>query len=176
MQRKSALDHSLRVEIVNNLPRLRRYCRLLKRSADDGDDLCQATVERALTRTDQFIQGTRLDSWMYRIAQNLHIDELRRNKVRGFAVDFDSVYDVAGEDGVAVVEGRSELAKVAKSVAALPDDQRALIGIVILDGKSYKEAAEILAIPIGTVMSRIARARATLDRSLNLTLPRKEMQ
>jgi RNA polymerase sigma-70 factor, ECF subfamily len=167
MQSKTAPADALREEIVANLPRLRRYCRLLAGSADDGDDLCQATVERALLHGAQFKQGTRLDSWMYRIAQNLNIDQMRRNKVRGPIVDMETAFGVVGEDGVAVVEGRSELARVAKGVATLPAEQRALIGIVILDGKSYKEASEILSIPIGTVMSRIARARAALDQALN---------
>jgi RNA polymerase sigma-70 factor (ECF subfamily) len=157
----------LRKAIVAHLPRLRRFCMALARNADAGDDLCQATVERALARAAQFIPGTRLDSWMYRIAQNIQIDQGRRLRTRGTEIAIDDAFDLSGDDGVAIVEGRSSLARARSAMAALPDDQRALIALVVLDGKSYREAADILEIPIGTVMSRIARARRSIDLFVN---------
>ncbi len=156
-------DEGLRTQIVALLPRLRRFCAALTRNGDAGDDLCQATIERALSRSDQFEPGTRLDSWMYRIARNLQIDAVRRRHTRGVEIDIDDAFDVAGDDGVAVVEGRSDLARAEAAMAALPDEQRALIALVVLDGQSYRDAAEMLDIPIGTVMSRIARARRSID-------------
>jgi RNA polymerase sigma-70 factor, ECF subfamily len=131
--------------------------------ADAGDDLVQATVERALLRSDQWQQGTRLDSWMFRIAQNIRIDQARATKVRGVQIDVDELVSLQGADGRVIVETRSDLAAAQSAMVALPDDQRALMALVVLDGQSYKEAAEILDIPIGTVMSRIARARRAID-------------
>lgn len=157
------LPVDLRREIVTILPRLRRFCLALSRNQDAADDLCQATIERALSRADQFITGTRLDSWMYRIAQNLHIDQSRRNRTRGVQVDVDYAVGLTGDDGRQVVEGRSDLARAKAAMAQLPEDQRTLLALVVLDGMSYREAADVLAIPIGTVMSRIARARRAID-------------
>lgn len=139
----------------------------LANGMDAGDDLCQATVERALSREDQFIPGTRLDSWMYRIAKNIHIDQIRRLKTRGVEIDVDDAFTISGDDGVQIVEGRSDLAKAQAAMAALPDDQRILLALVVLDGKSYREASDILEIPMGTVMSRIARARRSIDIFVN---------
>jgi RNA polymerase sigma-70 factor, ECF subfamily len=153
----------VRDQLITLLPRLRRFCMAIAKSADAGDDLLQATVERALTRFDQYQEGTRLDSWLFRIAQNIHIDVLRSKARRGIAVDIDDVPNIAGDDGVQIVEGRSDLAKARDAMAALPDDQRALMALIVIDGQSYKQAAEILDIPIGTVMSRLARARRAID-------------
>jgi RNA polymerase sigma-70 factor, ECF subfamily len=155
-------DADFRARIVVLLPRLRRFCAALTRNGDAGDDLCQATVERALTRAEMFEAGTRLDSWMYRIARNLQIDMARRTQTRGFEVDVEDAFDIVGVDGVATVEGRSEMARAEAAMARLPDDQRVLLALVVIDGQSYKEAADFLEIPIGTVMSRIARARRAI--------------
>lgn len=157
----------LRDEIVALLPRLRRFCLALAGSPDRGDDLCQATVERALSRSGQFIAGTRLDSWMFRIARNLLIDEARRVKTRGSEIDIDDAFDMGGEDGVQIVEGRSDLDRARQAMARLPEEQRSLLSLVVLEGFSYKEAAETLDIPIGTVMSRLARARRAIDLHVN---------
>lgn len=153
----------LRTEIIAILPRLRRFCMAIARGSDAGDDLCQATIERALSRADQFEHGSRLDSWMYRIAQNIMIDQVRRKKTRGIEIEVDDGFALVGDDGVQIVEGRSDLARARAAMAALPTDQRTLMAIVVLDGKSYKEAADILGIPMGTVMSRLARARRSID-------------
>lgn len=157
----------VRPRIVAFLPRLRRFCAVLARNEDRGDDLMQATVEKALARIDQWQPGSSLESWMFRIAQNIHIDEARTQARRGASVDIDEAISLAGEDGRAVLEGRSDLDKARQAMAALPEEQRALMALVVLDGRSYKEAAEILNIPIGTVMSRISRARHSIDRALH---------
>jgi RNA polymerase sigma-70 factor (ECF subfamily) len=168
MNRGSPLSaKGLRQDVIAILPRLRRFCMALAKGMDAGDDLCQATVERALSREDQFIPGTRLDSWMYRIAQNIHIDQMRRLKTRGVEIDVDDAFMMSGDDGVQIVEGRSDLVKARAAMAALPDEQRILLALVVLDGKSYREASEILEIPMGTVMSRIARARRSIDIFVN---------
>ena len=104
---------------------------------------------------------------MYRIAQNILIDRARRKKTRGHEIEIDDALALVGDDGVQIVEGRSDLAHARAAMAALPDDQRTLMAIVVLDGKSYREAADILGIPMGTVMSRIARARRSIDAFVN---------
>jgi RNA polymerase sigma-70 factor, ECF subfamily len=152
----------VRQEIVALVPRLRRFCLALTRSADAGDDLAQSTIERALSRIDQWQQGTRLDSWMFRIAQNIFIDEMRASKRRGTQVDVEALEAVAGDDGRRITEARSDMERARQAIAALPDDQRVLVALVIIDGQSYKEAAAILDIPIGTVMSRVSRARQSI--------------
>jgi RNA polymerase sigma-70 factor, ECF subfamily len=167
-RREDALP-DLNDQIVALLPRLRRFCVVMARSDDGGNDLCQATVERALARRHLFDPLTRLDSWMYRIAQNLHIDRARRLKTRGQEIDVDEIGSIKGDDGVHIVEQRSALERARAAIARLPDDQRALMALVVFDGKSYGEAAAILDIPIGTVMSRLARARRAIDAYVNGT-------
>jgi RNA polymerase sigma-70 factor (ECF subfamily) len=148
--------------MVELIPRLRRFALMLARDLDQADDLVQETCMRALSSADQWQPGTRLDSWMYRIAQNLWLDRVRARKVRGVSVDIEAVGDIAGSDGRSVTEARLTLDKVARSIAKLPPDQQLIVTLVSIDGLSYKEAAEALDVPIGTVMSRLARARRAL--------------
>lgn len=117
---------------------------------------------RALSRVEQWQPGTRLDSWMYRIAQNLWLDRARARKVRGEQVNVEAAEALTGADGRSVVESRLTLEAVSAALGYLPDEQRVLIALVCIDGLSYKEAADITQTPIGTVMSRLARARAAL--------------
>jgi RNA polymerase sigma-70 factor, ECF subfamily len=152
----------VRRQIVELLPRLRRFSYALTGSADRGDDLVQETCVRALSKLDQWQKDTRLDSWLYRIAQNIWFDRIRALKVRGDTVEIDSLHDLAGEDGRTVTESRLTLNVVSAAIDQLPPDQKILIVLVCVDGLSYKDAAETLEIPIGTVMSRLARARRTL--------------
>lgn len=126
----------------------------------------QATVERALTRQDRFDPATRIESWMFRIAQNLHIDRVRASRRRGTSVEIEEAMDLTGDDGHTVVEGRSDLSRVHAVLAELSEDQRATFLLVVVEEMSYAEAAETLGVPIGTVMSRIARARARINASL----------
>ena len=149
-------------ELVELLPRLRRFARGLARHASDADDLCQAAIERALKSRDQWQQGTRLDSWMYRITRNLWIDERRAADRRGVQTPIDeAVVQVAG-DGVAEVEAGALRGNVDGAMARLPDEQREVVILVLVEGYAYREAAEILEVPIGTVTSRLARGREAL--------------
>lgn len=154
-------------QLIAELPRLRRFCAGLAGSADGGDDLLQATVERALAHAYQWQDGTRLDSWLFRIARNLAIDMARSRKVRGTVVDLDAIADLRGEDGQQIVEGRSELAAVGQAFDGLSPEHKAVMALVVIDGRSYREAAEVLDIPIGSVMSRLARARAAICAKLH---------
>lgn len=156
----------MRVAIIAALPRLRRFCHAMAGNPADGDDLMQSTIEKALAHSDQFRKGTRVDSWMYRIAQNLHIDRTRTSRRRGTVVPVEDAYDLIGDDGRVTVESRSELAAAQRALSAVPDEQRAAFVLVVVEGLSYKEAAETLEVPIGTIMSRIARARGRIERAL----------
>lgn len=149
--------------IIALLPRLRRFALTLTRRPDDSDDLVQLSVERALSRLHHWHEGTRLDSWMFKIMQNLWIDELRARRSRGQA-DPDVDLDVlGGSDGRETMDARLMLQDTLAAVMALPEDQRTVMLLVVVEGHSYKEAAEVLGVPIGTVMSRISRARAALE-------------
>lgn len=149
-------------ELVELLPRLRRFARGLTRHRSDADDLCQAAIERALKSRDQWQQGTRLDSWMYRITRNLWIDERRAAGRRGVHTPIDdAVTQVAGE-GVAEVEAGALRSDVDGAMARLPGEQREVVMLILVEGYAYREAAEILDVPVGTVTSRLARGREAL--------------
>jgi RNA polymerase sigma-70 factor (ECF subfamily) len=153
---------------------LRRFAYGLTGSLDDGDDLTQAACEKALRSLEQFTPGTRLDSWMYRIAQNLWIDRRRSQQAqREQSVEPADLEGLATADAAQEMDRRLDLADVRREVALLPEDQRAVLLLVSVEGCGYRQAAEILEIPIGTVMSRLARARLALGRALMGT--RKEL-
>ena len=152
----------LQRQIVDLLPRLRRLARVLARNPVDADDLVQATVERALVHQDQWRPGTRLDSWMFRIMKNAWIDESRSRTRRGRVFAPEEQGDNIGMDGVALVEARLAAADVEKAMARLPDEQRLAVALVLVDGLSYKEAAEVLEVPQGTLTSRLVRGRMAL--------------
>lgn len=149
-------------QIVALLPRLRRFAQALTGDRERGDDLVQETCLRALSRLEQWEEGTRLDSWMYRIAQNIWFDNIRALKVRGEVIDIDLAHDLVGEDGRNTTGNRLALNEVMEAIGRLPPDQKVVIALVCIDGLSYKQAAEILEIPMGTVMSRLARARSAI--------------
>ena len=152
----------VRAEMIALLPRLRRFARALAGSAADADDLVQDTVERALTRLNLWIPGTRLDSWMFRIAQNLWIDRTRSRRSRGTTVDIDTMGESLATDGAREIEARLTLQSAARALMELPEEQRSVVALVLIDGMSYRQAADVLEVPIGTVTSRLARARGTL--------------
>ena len=143
------------------LPRLRRFALVLTGRAVEADDLVQDTVERALRNIDRWTPGTRMDSWMFRIAQNHWIDTLRARRVRGLPVPIEEAESLS-VDGARAVEASITLSQTRTALAELPEEQRAAVALVLIDGLSYREAAEILGVPIGTVTSRLSRAREAL--------------
>ncbi|MCP1335484.1 RNA polymerase sigma factor [Futiania mangrovi] len=157
------METDIRHEIAALTPRLRRFAYALAGSIDEGDDLVQSACVKALSGLDRFRPGTRLDSWMYRIVQTLWIDRARMARRRATAPDPDAVA-AASDDGLAArrPDDRLTLARVRQAVQDLPEEQRAVLVLVAIEGLSYRQAAETLDIPIGTVMSRLARARARL--------------
>ena len=159
---------ALRLELVALLPRLRRFARTVTRHREDADDLVQLAVERALLRLDQWRPGTRLDSWMFTIMKNAWVDEVR-SRVRRDAI---FLPEEAGENvGQALgdwpVDRQHQRLDVHKAMAQLNEDQRLAVGLVLVEGLPYKEAAEVLDVPIGTLTSRLARARDSLQSMLS---------
>jgi RNA polymerase sigma-70 factor (ECF subfamily) len=153
-------------QLIAVLPRLRRFAAGLTRSASEADDLVQAACERALAREHQFQEGTRFDSWMFRIVQTIWIDQLRARDIR--KEDGDIAEERLGSDEpVRRVEARLALAEVRRAVSLLPPDQRSTLMLVTVEGLSYKQAAEVAGVPIGTIMSRLARARIALQQLLD---------
>lgn len=157
------MSQDIKAEMVALVPRLRRFAHALCGSREEGDDLVQTACVKALSRLGQFEPGTRLDSWMFRIVQTTYLDEVRSARHRRMRHDPDAI-ERQSDAGAAAgrAEHRLLLARVRDEVAALPPDQRAVIALVAIEGYSYKEAAEMLQTPIGTVMSRLARARQRL--------------
>ncbi len=151
----------IRNDIVALLPRLRRFARSLTGNAADADDLVQDTVERALGHLHQWQDGTKLDSWMFRIAKNLWIDRVRAARVRA-AEPLDAAETSGAIDGARDAEARLAMADTARAFAGLPEDQRVAVTLVAIEGMSYRDAAEVLEVPIGTLTSRLARARTAM--------------
>jgi len=151
------------------LPRLRRFAIGLTGSTADGDDLVQATFERAIRYIDSWESGTRLDSWMFRIARNLFLNDVRAQKVRNRhlkSVKNDGAFPKDTGDSV---EQRALLGTLRRLIGRLPEEQRAALLLVAVEGLSYAETAEVLDLPVGTVTSRVARARIALKQFLDGT-------
>ncbi|TCS07512.1 sigma-70 family RNA polymerase sigma factor [Caulobacter sp. BK020] len=153
-------------EMLTLLPRLRRMARVLAWEPADADDLTQLTVERALLRRDQWRPGTRLDSWMFRIMRNAWIDEARARQRQGRVLAPPEAGALAADPSAPSLEARLEASAVERALDALPEDQRVAVALVLIEGLSYQEAAESLEVPIGTLTSRLARGRATLQTAL----------
>ena len=162
-----AVGDDFRERMIAFLPRLSGFAYALTGNADQRDDLVQETCARALANRDKWQPGTRLDSWMFRIAQNLWLDRKRADRFRGEAIDVDAVDMLVGSDGRAVMENRLELAAVLRGLEQLSPEHRVLIALVCVDGLTYQEAAEVLKVPVGTVMSRLARARLAIHDAIN---------
>lgn len=158
-------------QLVEMLPRLRRFALSLSRSATVADDLVQQACERALANAEKFQPGTRFDAWMFRIVRNLWIDDARKRKTAGVQDDIDDHYDLVGASGEAEAEAKLTLNDTAAAILKLPEDQRDVLMLVCVEEISYREAAEVLEVPIGTVMSRLARARKALAEAVGITGP-----
>ena len=154
---------SFQTDMLNLLPRLRRMARVLAWEPADADDLTQLTVERALTRRDQWRPGTKLDSWMFRIMRNAWIDEVRTRKRHGRVLAPPELGELAADPAVPSLDARRDASAVDRALDALPEDQRIAVALVLIEGLSYQEAADSLEVPIGTLTSRLARGRVTLQ-------------
>lgn len=143
---------AFRASVEATIPALRRYARALARDADIADDLVQDTLVRAL-RSESLFHGGDIRSWLYTILTNLN-----RNRRRSMArkPQITMLSETLAEAGGTEAEGRD----IERALAGLVQEQRAVLLLVVLEGLSYREVADIQGVPLGTVMSRLARARA----------------
>jgi len=148
--------------LVELLPRLRRLARALTPQGADADDLVQTAVERGLERRGQWRPGTRLDAWMFTIMKHAWIDETRARNRRGRGMAAPEMADTAPDPLAPSLELRLEADAVRRAIARLPDDQRLAVALVLVEGLSYAEAAEVMEVPQGTLTSRLGRGRAAL--------------
>lgn len=156
----ASLSDLQREALLAELGGLRKFCLSLTGKAADADDLLQATVERVLAKG--MPDDAHPAKWAYRVCKNAWIDELRSRDVRQkyphLVVDESEVSPSAEQ----TAGGEREIAAVSAALEELSTDQRLALTLVAIDGKTYAEAAEILEVPVGTIMSRIARARKHL--------------
>ena len=146
-------------ELETCVPALRRYARALTRNIDHADDLVQDCLERAISRRFLFRPRGPLRPWLFTILTNLHRNSLRSERRHGKAVSLDAVPDLAVP---AAQPGHMALSELARAIETLPLEQKEALLLVTLEGLSYAQAAAILDIPAGTLMSRLGRARAAL--------------
>ncbi len=148
--------------IVELLPRLRRFSHALAGQPADADDLTQLAIERALARRDQWTPGTRLDSWMMRILKNAWIDETRSRGRKGLVNAAPDAGEGVADPMIPTPQLRDDALAIIQAMSTLPDDQRLAVALVLVEGLSYAEAAEVMEAPAGTIASRVARGRLAL--------------
>lgn len=147
-------------EISGSVPALRRYARALTRNADRADDLVQDCLERAIRKQRLWAPSGPLQAWLFKILLNIYRNDFRHRRRRGGHVPIDAL--LVEPSIPAPQPGRIALGEMSRAIDALPAEQREALLLVVLEGVSYEEAAGILGIPPGTLMSRLGRARAAL--------------
>jgi len=153
---------SFESQLAELLPRLRRFAHGLSRNAADADDLTQAAIERALKSRDQWQPGTQLDTWAYRIMRNLWIDTTRsRSRKAAHEAPEEEGLNV-GEDPRDGMDASLDLKRIMAAMERLPDEQREIVALILVEGFGYREVSEMLGLPIGTVSSRLVRGRTAL--------------
>ena len=160
----TAASGELRATLLALLPRLRRFARALTRDAHDADDLVQIALERALTRAAQLRADAPVANWMFGIVRNAWLDEVR---ARGRRAALFVAEDAAAPLADPTQGGHADALAVQQALARLPEEQRSAVALVLVEGLSYKEAAHVMEIPIGTLTSRLARGREALQALLD---------
>lgn len=167
-------DQAIKAALVHLLPKLRRFCLALTASPADADDLCQSTLERAITRLDRWTPGTRLDSWLYRMAQNLHKNTVRDRSNRLRLLDEQATDATATDGDIPSPSSDAEASEVRRHVLALPQTQREVLLLICVEGYSYKECAEHLSLPPTTVTNRLFQARMHLRKVMEGNAPMED--
>lgn len=150
-----------RKAIAAEIPRLRRYARALQGDPGAADDLVQDCVERALSRLHLFRAGTNLRAWLFTILHNIHVNSVRQQRRATDNLSLIPGTETAASTGPSQSQGL-ELRDLTRALAALTEEQRQVVLLIAMEELSYREAAEVLSVPIGTVMSRLARGRERL--------------
>ncbi len=156
----SGPDPRFAARVIGHIPRLRRYATAWLHNGADADDLVQDCVERALRQQATLQDPERLGGWLFAILHNLHLSNLRRARRRGATIGLDTLADDLALS--APPEDRNQIRDFARAMASLSEDHRQVLLLVSLEGLTYREIAALLEVPIGTVMSRLARARERL--------------
>lgn len=162
------MDAAFGEALIRLLPNLRRYAMSLARRQDLADDLVQTTVERAIRAADSHDPAARLEPWLFRITRNAFIDLTRRQRTEGVQVDVFDMPEALADDGDRAVEARLMLRATQDAMQALPPEQSEILHLICIEELSYAEAAAVLDIPKGTVMSRLSRARLALAEKLGI--------
>ncbi len=162
------MDPAFGEALITLLPNLRRYALSLARRADLADDLVQTTVERAIRAAGSYDPAARLEPWLFRITRNAFIDLTRRQRTEGVQVDVFDIPEALPDDGDRAVEARLMLQATQQAMKTLPPEQAEILHLICIEELSYAEAAEVLDIPKGTVMSRLSRARLALAERLGI--------
>ena len=149
-------------QLTELIPRLRRFASGLAGSIDRGDELVQAACERLMGHHDRLSPDTRLESWFYRVIRNLHIDAIRAQSVRDRGAHQMRLIGESQPNSFHGLEDHLHLHEVNQAMQALPEEQRSALLLVCVEGFSYREAAEMLEVPMGTVTSRLVRGRKAL--------------
>lgn len=157
----------MKKELTALMPMIRRFAYSLTGSPHDADDLLQNTIERVLSRG--VPEDVDLTKWVFRVCRNIWIDEYRARKVRQIAAESPELTEEQFVDGNKIIYNQITLDQVNIAMDKLPEDQRSILALIAVQGMSYKEVSETLSIPMGTVMSRLARARIALSQYLNTT-------
>lgn len=153
------MSKTLREEISEHIASLRRYALVLTRNRDEAEDLVQECLARAIAAADTFRPGADMRAWLFRILHNVHVSAIRRQKVRETLLpDHDG-----REQGIEAPQDRAlEVREVLDALGHLPDEQRRAVTLIALEEMKYDEAAKVLGVPVGTLMSRLGRGRAAL--------------
>lgn len=160
-----ASEDDIRAGLSQHLKRLWRYAIVLSRQRDVAEDLVQATCVRALERAAQYNSGTRLDRWLFSILHSIWLNEIRSQRVR-MGQGFVDAEEALVFDGAGQAETHLMASQVMRKVQALPEAQRTAVFLAYVEGLSYREVAAVLDVPVGTVMSRLAAARAKLSEDM----------
>jgi len=150
------------LELAAVWPRLRRFAHALARNPADADDLAQMAAEKAFKSFGQFQPGTRFDSWLFRICRTTWIDTVRSRSRRSAHEGPEELAEAVGYDPLPATEAAIDLGTAMAAMQRLPEEQREVVALILIDGFGYREAAEILGQPIGTISSRLARGRQAL--------------
>jgi RNA polymerase sigma-70 factor, ECF subfamily len=153
----------IRAQLIAALPRLRRFARAITRDVHDADDLVQLSIERALIKYAQQRPESKFESWMFGVMRNAWIDEIRSRGRRNRLFAPEEAGENVGDDAA---EAQVRMLAVQTAMASLPEEQRLAVALVLVEGLSYREAADVLEVPIGTLTSRLARGREALQRQL----------
>lgn len=155
----------MRQKLEPIIPMIRRFAYSLTGNQHDADDLLQSTLERLLTK--DLPRDVDLTKWAFRVCRNLWIDEYRSQKVRQEATQKPELQQLDIVDGDKVMTNQLTVQQVQKALQQLPEDQKSILTLIAVEDLSYQEVADLLNIPVGTVMSRLSRARKAMAKWFN---------